>query len=161
MKITNKFKIIYGYIVLFMLFISTIIPYHKISHLEKYDINNPGYTYEYKSIFNTIPNNIIIIIIMFIISYIIIHNNKIYKKKNKKKPIKPKWILINTIILCLEASKIEASLYINQTWCGINTWCGQIGTTITRFIGFYLYIIGLILLFIYWIIIKKYMSNKD
>ena len=172
MKITNKFKIIYGYIVLFMLFISTIIPYHKITHLDytkTQDKTNPETIIKYKSIlFNPIPINIIILIIICIIGYIIINNNKIYKKKSKKKLIKPKWILINTIILCYTAIGMEIEIILQrpeyQQWCGLNTWCGPIGIsnlTTTRLPGFYLYIISLILLFIYWIINKKYMSDKD
>ena len=146
----KKFKIIYGYIIIFILFLSSIIPYHKISQLEKYDTNNPIYTYEYKNILlNPTRINIIILMIICIISYIIIHNNKIYKKKNNKKRIKPKWILINTIILCFRALGMEAEIYINSC-----TWCGPIGMSITKYIGFYLYIISIIMLLIYWIIIK-------
>ena len=168
MKITNKFKIIYGYIVLLTLFISTIIPYHKVSYLDhtkNHDIYNPESIIEYKNIlFNSIP----IFIIICIIGYIIINNNRIYKRKSKKELIKPKWILINAIILCYTVIGMEVEIILQrpeyQQWCGLNTWCGPIGIsnlTTTRLPGFYLYIISLILLFIYWIINKIYMSDKD
>lgn len=170
MKITNKFKIIYGYIILFMLLLSTIIPYHKITHLNYLkdpNLYEPESITKYKSILlNPISSNIIILIIICITVYIIMHYNIIYKKKSNKKIIKTKWILINTLLLCIGAFTMEIAIlkeYMSQTWCGQNTWCGQIGSSIitTRFLGFYIYILSIVLLFIYWIIIKKNNIKKQ
>lgn len=151
-----------------MLLLSAIIPYHKVNYLDhtkNHEIYNPESITEYK---NILLNSIPIFIIICIIGYIIIHNNKIYIKKIKKELIKPKWILISTIILCYNALRMEVEIILQkpeyQQWCGLNTWCGRIGIsnlTTTRLPGFYLYILSIILLFIYWFIIKKTNIKKQ
>ena len=44
------------------------------------------------------------------------HNNIIYKKKSNKKIIKTKWILINTLLLCIGAFTMEIAILKELEW---------------------------------------------